>query len=251
MMWRAALAAILLGSAPAHAQDTPPAPPPAPDAISAITETPCGPQRNLAGDWPALCHYRDSNHTLPPNPRAILIGDSITEGWQPTAPALFVDGVVDRGISGQTCAQMVARFYQDVVALHPRVVHIMCGTNDIAGNNGPAAPEDVTNAVLAMVDMARANGIAVVLGSIPPAGLFGWRNGYRPAPQINAFNGWLQELARRRGLVYADYHAAMADPEGAMKPGLSSDGVHPNAVGYAIMEPIARAAIAQAYAGHP
>ena len=214
--------------------------------VSAITETPCTPARVFPDDWPALCHYRDANRAIEPNPRAVLIGDSITEFWLPTAPALFADSIVDRGISGQISPQMVARFYQDVVRLHPRVVHIMAGTNDIAGNGGPSSAEDYTNAVLAMVDMAHANNIAVVLGSILPAGAFGWRPGYRPAAQIVAFNDWLRSLAQQRGLVYADYHSAMADASGAMKPGLSSDGVHPNAAGYAVMEPIARAAIAEA-----
>ncbi len=176
----------------------------------------------------------------------MLIGDSITEFWFPTAPALFAGGIVDRGISGQTCVQIAARFYQDVVRLRPHVVHIMCGTNDIAGNTGPTSPDDFANAILAMTDLARANGIAVVIGAILPAGAFGWREGYRPASEIIALNGWLRALAEQRGLAFADYHTALAAADGAMKPGLSSDGVHPNAAGYALMEPIARAAIAQA-----
>ena len=176
----------------------------------------------------------------------MLTGDSITEFWLAIAPALFAGGVIDRGISGQTCTQIAARFYQDVVRLRPRVVHIMCGTNDIAGNTGPTSPDDFANAVLTMTDLARANGIAVVIGAIPPAGAFNWRDGYRPANEIIALNTWLRALADQRGLVFADYHAALAAPDGSMKPGLSSDGVHPNAAGYAIMEPIARTAIAQA-----
>jgi lysophospholipase L1-like esterase len=240
MRWLAALvgAAFLL-PAPAMAAESP---------ASAMIETPC--PREAAMDWAALCKYQAADHDVD-HPRAVLIGDSITEFWLPTAPALFADGVVDRGISGQTSPQMVVRFYQDVVRLHPRVVHIMCGTNDIAGNTGPTSADEYTNAVLAMVDLARANHIAVVLGSILPAGAFGWRPGYRPAAQIAALNSWLHALADQRGLVYADYYAAMAGPDGAMKPGLSGDGVHPNAAGYALMEPIARAAIAEAERKQP
>ena len=231
-----------LAAVPALAQ-TPPAPAP---AATAITDAPCAVERKLPDDWPMLCRYHAANRTVQPPVRAVMIGDSITEMWLATAPALFAQGVVDRGISGQTSPQMVARFYQDVVRLRPRVVHIMAGTNDIAGNTGPSSAEDYANAITAMVDMARANGIAVVLGSIPPAGVIGWRPGYRPAQQIIAFNTWLRQLAQERGLVYADYHSAMADPDGAMRPGLSSDGVHPTAAGFAVMEPIARAAIAEA-----
>jgi lysophospholipase L1-like esterase len=244
-----ALALAMLTPASALAQALPPPPPvpaPAADAVSAMTAQPCTPDSAAQTDWPALCHYHDANRAVDPGPRAVFIGDSITEFWLPTAPAVFADGVVDRGISGQTSQQMMARFYQDVVQLHPHVVHILCGTNDIAGNAGPTSPEDYANAILAMTDMARANGIAVVLGSIPPAGVFSWRDGYKPAREIIALNAWLRALAAQRGLVFADYHSAMATPDGAMKPGLSTDGVHPNAAGYAVMEPIARAAIAQA-----
>lgn len=224
----------------------PAVPAPVPGAVSAMTQTPCIPAPVPPADWPALCRYRDADRTVDTPPRAVMIGDSITEFWLSAAPALFVGGIVDRGVSGQTSAQILARFYQDVVRLHPRVVHILCGTNDVAGNSGPTSPDDFANAVVAMVDLARANDIAVVIGAIPPAGSFGWRAGYRPAAQIIALNAWLRDLARQRGLVFADYHTALADPAGAMKPGLSNDGVHPNAAGYAVMEPIARAAIAEA-----
>ena len=226
-------------------QASPPVVPVA-DAITAMTAQPCAAPRDPAADWANLCRYRDINRTVAQPLRAVFIGDSITEWWMPSAPALFAPGVIDRGISGQTSGQILARFYQDVVRLHPRVVHILCGTNDIAGNGGPTSPDDYANAVLAMVDMARANGIGVVLGAIPPAGAFGWRTGLRPAAQIIAINIWLRALAQQRGLAFADYHTAMAGPDGAMKPGLSSDGVHPNAAGYAVMLPIARAALDQA-----
>jgi len=237
----------MLGAGPALAQLLPPAP--APDAVTAMTLQPCPSDRDPATDWPSLCRYHDANRSVYRAPRAVLIGDSITDFWLNTAPGLFATGVVDRGISGQTCAQIETRFYQDVVRLHPRVVHIMCGTNDVAGNGGLTSPDDFANAILAMADMARANNIAVVIGTILPAGAFNWRPGYRPASQIVALNGWLRNLAQQRGLVLADYHSAMAGPDGAMKPGLSSDGVHPTAAGYAVMEPIARAALAQAERG--
>jgi lysophospholipase L1-like esterase len=239
-----ALALLAPASGLAQALPTPPpVPAPVPDAVSAMMSDPCIAART---DWPDLCHYRNQNRGVQTNPRAVFIGDSITEFWLTIAPALFAGDIVDRGVSGQTSQQMVGRFYQDVVRLHPRVVQILCGTNDIAGNGGPTSPDDYANAVLAMTDMARANGIAVVLGAIPPAGAFNWRPGYRPASEIIALNSWLRALAMQRGLVFADYHTALADAGGAMKPGLSSDGVHPNAAGYAVMEPIARAAVAQA-----
>jgi lysophospholipase L1-like esterase len=236
---------IALGRPALAQQPVPPVPPPAAGAVSAMSVQPCGAATDATTDWPALCRYRDADRTLS-GPRAVFIGDSITEFWLTTAPGLFAGGVVDRGVAGQTSPQILVRFYQDVVRLHPRVVHIMCGTNDVAGNTGPTSPEAYANSILAMIDLARANGIAVVIGSILPAGAFNWRTGYRPAAQVIALNGWLRDLAQQRGLVFADYHSAMATPDGAMRPGLSNDGVHPNAAGYAVMEPIARAALAEA-----
>jgi len=224
-------------------------PAPFPGAVTAMIAQPCSTERDPATDWPSLCRYQRPNRFVTRAPRAVLIGDSITDFWLNISPGLFATGVVDRGISGQTCGQIEARFYQDVVRLHPRVVHIMCGTNDVAGNTGPTSPEEFSNAILAMVDIAHANNIAVVIGTILPAGAFTWRPGYRPATEIIALNTWLRDLAQQRGLVLADYHTAMTDPDGAMKPGLSSDGVHPTAAGYAVMEPIARAALIQAERG--
>ena len=248
---RAALPALLLAAGTgAHAAEAPAIVPP-PAAVSAIMAEPCVLAHEPGNDWPALCHYHDANRAVSERPRAVLIGDSITEFWLPTAPALFAAGIVDRGISGQTCTQIAARFYQDVVRLHPRVVHIMCGTNDIAGNMGPESPDDFANAMLAMVDLAKTNGIAVVVGSVLPAGAFGWRAGYRPAAQIVAFNTWLRDLAQQKGLVYADYHGALDDGTGAIRPGLAVDGVHPNAAGYALMAPITRAAIEAAERSAP
>ncbi|HEY3951440.1 SGNH/GDSL hydrolase family protein [Phenylobacterium sp.] len=202
-----------------------------------------------ANDWPGLCRYREADRELAaagPRPRVVFMGDSITENWRRYDPGFFQGGVVDRGISGQTTPQMVARFYQDVVALHPRVVHIMAGTNDVAGNTGPTAEDSFQANVMAMVDLARANGIAVVLASIPPTDHFSWRAALKPAPQIARLNAWLAAYARRRGAVFVDYTAALGGPGGAMRPALTKDGVHPIKAGYDLMEPLAMKAVAEA-----
>lgn len=204
--------------------------------------------RVLANDWAWLCRYAEENRaaTADGRPVAVFIGDSITEGWLRNDPDFFADGFLGRGISGQTSPQLLVRFWQDVIALHPRVVHIMVGTNDIAGNSGPTSAEAWRNNIRAMVALARANGIAVVLGSILPADHFGWRPGLAPARQISELNAWLSEFADAEALILADYHAALAGPGGELPPAYGSDGVHPNAQGYAVMRPIAEAAIARA-----
>lgn len=197
-------------------------------------------------DWAWLCRYAGADRQVTQAPRVVFIGDSITENWAGLAPSLFVDGVVGRGISGQTAPQILVRFYQDVVRLKPKVVHIMIGTNDIAGNTGPNSPEMYANHVAAMVDLARANGIAVVLGSILPAAAFPWKPALSPGPQVVSLNAWLKDFATARGAVFADYHAALANARGGIDPELAPDGIHPNARGYAVMEPIAKAAIDEA-----
>lgn len=216
-----------------------------------IVENPCrdagqsaaprpGPDRDFGG----FCRYQDANRSAEArNARVVFLGDSITEGWIKADPNLFTQGVIDRGIGGQTTPQMLVRFRQDVVALRPKAVHIMAGTNDIAGNTGPATMETVQGHVMSMAELARANGIKVMIASVPPAGSFPWRPALRPVPQIAAFNRWAQDYARRNGFTYVDYHAVLAQPDGSMKPGLASDGVHPTPAGYAAMRPVALDAI--------
>jgi lysophospholipase L1-like esterase len=208
---------------------------------------------DLARDYPDLCHFKSDNDALlkGAHPTVVFMGDSITAAWGVGDPSLFSGGVVDRGISGQTSPQMVVRFYQDVVALHPRAVHIMAGTNDVAGNTGPSSPEDFKNNIRAMVDLARANHIQVVLASILPAERFPWRPDIQPVEQIRQLNQWLQQFAGQHHLIYADYYSALTTPSGAFRPELSNDGVHPNSDGYAAMRPIADAALRKAVRASP
>jgi len=262
------IAVLLLLPAPALAQTaTPAAPPPAPAPFVAppagMSDAPCPVPSTRAddawraayrawvagNDWPWLCRYRAENLSLNSRPEVVFIGDSITEFWPAAAPAFFRAGRLGRGIAGQTSPQILLRFMADVVALKPRVVHILAGTNDVAGNTGPTSAEAWRNNIRAMVDIARAEGIAVVLGAIPPAGAFNWRPGMQPAPRIVELNRWLRGFAAERRLAFADYHAALATPDGSMKPGLSSDGVHPNAAGYRAMEAVAEPALAEALKG--
>jgi acetyl esterase/lipase/lysophospholipase L1-like esterase len=200
-----------------------------------------------AADWPNLCRYKAENATLArePRPRAVFMGDSITDNWVRGDPLFFVDGIVGRGIGGQTSPQMLLRFRQDVVALRPRVVHIMAGTNDIAGNTGPATLEDYQHNILAMIDLARANDIAVILAAIPPSRKLFWRGDLDPRPQIREWNEWLRGLAFSRGLTFVDYGVVLADPDGGMRADLGNDGVHPNRLGYARMRRLAERAVAE------
>jgi lysophospholipase L1-like esterase len=202
-------------------------------------------------DWASLCRYRAENAALrrPSAPRVVFMGDSITELWKVAHPDFFGESYLDRGVSGQTTGQMLVRFRQDVIALRPAVVHILAGTNDFAGNSGPTTLEAIRNNIASMVDLAVANDIRVVLGSVPPAGAFPWHpTVLEPAQHIVEMNEWLRRFARERNLVYVDYHEPLADERDAMKQTFSNDGVHPNRDGYAVMEPLARRAIELALA---
>jgi lysophospholipase L1-like esterase len=195
-----------------------------------------------AADWAGLCRYRRDNDAILASgrrPRAVFFGDSITENWVLGDPALFGADVIGRGIGGQTTAQMLVRFRSDVIALRPRVVQIMAGTNDIAGNRGLTSERDFHANISSMVELARAHRIRVVLASIPPATRFFWRPEVEPGPRIARLNAWLRDYARREGLEYKDYHALLAAPDGAMRPGFSLDGVHPNRNGYAAAHALA------------
>jgi lysophospholipase L1-like esterase len=206
-------------------------------------------EERLHSDWAGLCRYRVENAALhrPTAPRVIFFGDSITEFWKAAHPEFFGERYIDRGVSGQTTGQMLVRFRQDVIALKPAVVHILAGTNDIAGNAGPTTLEAIENNIASMVDLAVANGIHVVMGSVPPAGAFlGHPTVLEPAQSIVDLNEWLRRFARERNLIYVDYHEPLADERDAMKQTFSNDGVHPNRDGYSVMEPLARHAIDQA-----
>ncbi|HJS91888.1 MAG TPA: GDSL-type esterase/lipase family protein [Steroidobacteraceae bacterium] len=190
-----------------------------------------------ARDWADLCRYRAANAALTRPPRVVLMGDSITDFWRQGDPALFASGTVaDRGISGQTSPQMLVRFWPDVIALRPRVVQILAGTNDIAGNTGSTTEQAFERNIMAMVELAQTHHIRVLLGSIPPAVSFWWASSrYRPAEEIRRLNDWLRHYARANRLGFIDYYAHLSTPSGAFRPDLSNDGVHPNAAGYRVM----------------
>jgi len=208
-------------------------------------------------DFGELGRYRAANAALPPatpgEERVVFYGDSITDQW---ALALSFPGkpYVNRGISGQTTPQMLVRFRQDVIALAPKVVVILAGTNDIAGNTGPMTLEETEANIASMVELARAHGVRVVLSSVLPVHNYTresqWSFPLRPPEKIATLNAWLETYAAQNGCVYLDYARAMIDERGFLRRELAADGLHPDEAGYAIMAPLAEAAIAAALA-HP
>lgn len=212
-------------AAPAWAQSGP-APVESPEAARAHT------------DFAWLARYGEDNRRLlaegPPT-RIVFMGDSITQGWRDRNPEFFPAGRVNRGIGGQTTPQMLLRMMQDVIALRPRAVHIMAGTNDIAGNTGPMTAQMTRDNLDAMATLAHAHHIRVLIASIPPAANFPWRPGLETKGPIAAHNLWLRDYARRHDHVWVDYHPVLAGPDGGMREGLAVDGVHPTIAGYAAM----------------
>jgi len=216
-----------------------------------------GVNTDCKNDWPNLARYHDDNTktTLPAKTeqRVVFMGDSITDSWDNPIYGGFFPGkpYIDRGISGQTTPQMLIRFRRDVIELKPKVVVILAGTNDIAGNTGPTTLEAIEDNFRSMAELATANGIRVVLASVMPVSDYEMRDEKpliqtvrRPPEKILELNKWLQEFAKTHHHVYLDYFSAMVDDKGFLKDELSNDGLHPNAQGYAVMAPLAEAAIA-------
>ncbi|TVZ59355.1 lysophospholipase L1-like esterase [Flavobacteriaceae bacterium MAR_2010_105] len=201
-------------------------------------------------DWANLKRYQEANSKLSTqniSQRVVFMGNSITEGWSNISPEFFKNKpYINRGISGQTTPQMLLRFKQDVIELKPAVVVILAGINDIAGNTGPSTIDMIFDNIISMVELAKTNNIKVVICSVLPAKDFPWRPGLEPAEKVVKLNRLLQSYAGENNLVYVDYFSAMVDDENGLKAELGADGVHPNALGYSIMEPLVEAGIATA-----
>lgn len=205
-------------------------------------------ERLLHEDFPELSRYAADNARIlsaGEKVNIVFLGDSITEGWKGKRPGFFTPGRVGRGIGGQTTPQMVLRMMADVVHLKPRFVHIMAGTNDIAGNTGKMTRDQSYDNFRMMAQIAKANGIGVILASVPPADHFPWRPGLDVVGPIREINAWLQGYAKSERLTWVDYTPVLGDAKGAMKPGLAYDGVHPTEAGYdamaTVIEPILKA----------
>ena len=259
---------------------------PAPSPAQQKLETELARDRKILADWPNLGRFRAENATLPAvaakQDRVVFMGDSITDFWGRTRGQFFpgkpseehahnrpgvkrsaqttgeflccmaarsraLCAYVNRGISGQTTPQMLIRFRPDVIALRPRVVVILAGTNDLAGNTGPESLEDIEANLASMVELAQSHQIRVVLSSLlPVCDYIKPQTARRPPEQIVALNGWMKQYCAQKGLIYLDYFTPMLDEHGMLKKELTIDGLHPNEAGYEVMGPLAATAIADA-----
>ena len=242
----------------AAAQASPPVPPPVPDCPDVARA-----MRDLMAqdarlrDWPNLTRYRMANDELKRSSEAVpvvFLGDSITDRWDDEGQGGFFPGkhYVDRGIGGQTTPQMLVRLRPDVLAHHPRVMVLLAGTNDIAGNTGPMSDEDIEQNIAAIAELTAASGVKVVLGSILPISDYHQKPEQvaqlirRPMSRITALNVWIKQYCADHGHVFLDYGPGVADGRGLLRAEFSEDDLHPNAQGYAQMAPLAEAAIARA-----
>jgi lysophospholipase L1-like esterase len=246
------------GAATAPLPASAPAPPATPSCLELATAlVNLGRNDARMRDWPAIQRYRDANRALTApaasESRVVFMGDSITDAWPRRVDSFFAGkGYVGRGISGQTTPQMLIRFRPDVVDLKAKVVVILAGTNDIAENTGPMTNEEIQANLMSMAEIGKANGIRVVFSSILPIGAYHTApNGIpqtiqRPMVRIRAINDWMKKYAAAEKHVYLDYFSAMVDATGHLREELSADDLHPNNAGYAIMGPLADAAVTAA-----
>ena len=201
-------------------------------------------------DWAQFNRYAEANAALNSNPDVVFMGNSITDFWPAKSPEFWADnaGFVGRGISGQTTCEMLVRFRQDVINLHPRVVVILAGINDIARNNGKISLVNVLGNLKSMTELARAHGIKVALCSVVPCSRFPWRPEIKPAMLVKHLNGMIEQYVAGLAsdeVVYVDYYTPMANAEGGLDADLADDGCHPTPKGYAIMERVVLEALAQ------
>ncbi|NNJ89661.1 MAG: acylhydrolase [Eudoraea sp.] len=204
----------------------------------------------FAQDWAQLKVFQEANQELkmtPSKERIVFYGNSITIGWLHTVPSFFKDKpFINRGIGGQTTPQMLVRFRQDVLDLKPKVVLILAGTNDIAGNTGPMTLDEIMGNLRSMAELAMANNIEVILCSVLPASDYPWRPGLEPNRKIPALNTMIKEYTEQTTAHYLDYYSALVNDQNGMDSDLANDGVHPTKAGYEIMAPLAIKAIEKA-----
>ena len=190
-------------------------------------------------DWAQYGRYELQNAVLDRPVEVVFMGNSITDGWIRVDPDFFErNGFLDRGISGQTTVQMLARFRSDVIDLKPQGVVILAGINDIARNNGPIELENVFGNIVSMCELAKFNGIRVVLCSVLPCDRFSWRPEIKPAAAVAELNTMLRQYAAEHKIPYVDYHAAFDNGSGGLDARFSQDGCHPTLYGYTLMEPM-------------
>jgi len=209
--------------------------------------------QRVLSDWPNLGRYREENAKLAPaaadEKRVVFMGDSITDGWGRKYGKFFPGKpYVNRGIGGQTTPQMLLRFRADVLALEPKAVVILAGTNDIAGNTGPMTLEAIEDNLMSMAELAKAHGIRVVLSSVMPVcDYIRPQTERRPPEKIIALNSWIKDYASRNEFVYLDYYSSMLDERGVLNKELTFDGLHPNDAGYELIGSLAEKAVAAAF----
>jgi lysophospholipase L1-like esterase len=247
------MACSVVGSAQAPAaQNAPPPLPSCPELATALRAVATNDAR--LRDWAQFGRYREDNRTVS-GADIVFMGDSITDFWQrPQFGTFFANTrYLDRGISGQTTPQMLLRFRADVLAFKPKAVVILAGTNDIAGNTGPESDQMIEDNLMSMSELAVASHVKVVLATITPVGEYHLatpnatpQTTQRPMVRIRAINEWIKQYAAAHGHVYLDYFSSMTDSAGLLKAEFSADDLHPNAAGYAVMAPLAQAAIDKA-----
>ena len=189
-------------------------------------------------DWAHFGRYAEANANLSFKPVAVLLGDSITDGWYSMDPVFFDSHrFAGRGISGEVTSHMLVRFRRDVIELHPKYVVILAGINDIARNNGYISLENTFGNIVSMCELAKANKIKPVLCTLVPSDHIAWRPALGDVtPLVNSLNELIRQYAKDKHLRLVDYAKLLSDEKGVILEGVTRDSVHPVIEGYKMME---------------
>lgn len=197
----------------------------------------CGTARAQA-EWANFARYEEANAQVTSRPRAVFMGDSITDGWYRQDPEFFTsNNFLGRGISGQVTSQMLVRFRRDVISHRPKYVVFLGGINDIAGNKGEISVEDTFNNIVSMVELAKANRIKPILCLVFPTTTISWRKEVEdPLSKVNELNSLISGYGKANRIPVVEYLSGVDKSSGRLPEEYSKDSIHPNLEGYKIME---------------
>jgi len=205
------------------------------------------PVNAAATDFAQLSRYQTANTTLrqqADSAAVVFLGDSMIDYWGTKAGVWFPNAKwINRGVGGQTTSQILLRERADALSLHPKAIVIEGASNDMRLG---FTNEQIRDNIVSMAELAHAHHISVfIAGMTPVCDCFRDLTGLRTVDRIRALNLLLEQACREGHWTYLDFNSPLADSSGHMRKELTTDGVHPNAVGYGLLAQVVDHALRQ------